>query len=125
MDNHRKKQITITEKKRFVQLWLSGLTCNAIANQTGFSATTISKWVNRWRLEGHVNERRRGVRRLGCVDKYPPDHLKNWHPRVWQGDTFSGGISWGDDSSGGNTWGDHCLAGPNITNLTLTKPTLT
>lgn len=62
MDNHHKGQTTLTERVMLVHLWLSGLSYNAIAHQTGICLTTVSRWVTRWRQEGHVNQRRCGRR---------------------------------------------------------------
>lgn len=46
-------------RTKLVAMWLRGMSCSAIARDTGISTTTVCRWINRWRLEGHVNARHR------------------------------------------------------------------
>lgn len=47
----------LAQRHRFVRLWLCGNSARSIAQQTGASATTVCRWIRRWKNEGHVNLR--------------------------------------------------------------------
>lgn len=55
--SHRTTELT--ERHRFVRLWMAGSSARAIAQQTGASATTVCRWIRRWKNEGHVSLRHR------------------------------------------------------------------
>lgn len=52
-----KKHICYLEKLKILNMWLGGKSCKAISRETGRSATTVCRWINRWKLEGHINRR--------------------------------------------------------------------
>lgn len=52
-----RKHISYFEKLIIVNMWLSGRSCNAISKSTGRSSTAVCRWINRWKLEGHINRR--------------------------------------------------------------------
>lgn len=62
-----KKPMHLTERKRIISMWLNGMSGSAIAKATGRSATTVCRWINRWRREGHVNTRPRSGRPYSTV----------------------------------------------------------
>lgn len=45
---------TLAERQRFVVLWLNGSSARTIAQQTGMSATTVCRWIKRWRQENNL-----------------------------------------------------------------------
>lgn len=49
----------LAQRHKFVRLWLGGNSARAIAEQTGASATTVCRWIRRWKNEGHVSLRHR------------------------------------------------------------------
>lgn len=49
----------LSERHKFVRLWMAGSSARAIAQQTGASATTVCRWIRRWKNEGHVSLRQR------------------------------------------------------------------
>lgn len=55
----RNRQIILSERRLLVEMWLRGLSCNAIARQTRISAPTVCRWINRWKQEGNINRRPR------------------------------------------------------------------
>lgn len=46
-----------TERTSFVWLWVTGMSRRAIAVKAGVSVTTVCRWIQRWRREGHVERR--------------------------------------------------------------------
>lgn len=44
----------MAQRRRIVKLWIKGNSARAIAQQTGFSATTVCRWIKRWKNEGHA-----------------------------------------------------------------------
>lgn len=86
-----KKPLPLSEKVRLITMWMAGMTCNAIAVETGRSSRTVCRWINRWRQEGHVNTRPRRGRPRTCSFRriirqtlpvtYDDSHLHNvWLP---------------------------------------------
>lgn len=65
--------IPLSEKQRFVRLWLKGMTITAMAKETGFSWKTISKWIRRWRECGSLNRKRKFTPKL--VSSYTPRQI--------------------------------------------------
>lgn len=84
----------LAQRHRFVRLWVSGNSARAIAQQTGASATTVCRWIRRWRNEGHVSLRHRKgrpredakwnhfARRTAAPCPAPPPYM--WHFRCPQ-----------------------------------------
>ncbi|MPC18113.1 Glutamate receptor [Portunus trituberculatus] len=58
----------LADRARFVSMWVNGKSTRAIARETGTSASTVSRWIKRWKKEGNVDTRPR----LGrpCCYKY-------------------------------------------------------
>lgn len=85
MSQQQKGQTTLAERTMLVHMWLSGLSYKAIAEKTGMCATTVSRWVNRWRQEGHVNQRRCN-RRRGSAHNHPSNFFQCHYdaPGQWQ-----------------------------------------
>ncbi|KAK3889346.1 hypothetical protein Pcinc_006663 [Petrolisthes cinctipes] len=55
MDRRRHFSKTIlAERERFVRMWMCGLSFRSIAQLTGATATTVSRWVRRWYYEGSL-----------------------------------------------------------------------
>lgn len=52
----------LTDRVRFVWMWISGMSARAIAQETGTSVTTVCRWIQRWRQEGNVNTKTRSGR---------------------------------------------------------------
>lgn len=70
MENRKpKKPIHHSEKLTLVHMWVRGMTCNAIAKDTGRSPATVCRWINRWKEEGHVNARPRSGRPRQAVNR--------------------------------------------------------
>lgn len=55
--SHRTTELS--QRRKFIQLWLAGSSARGIAQQTGASATTVCRWIRRWKSEGHINLRHR------------------------------------------------------------------
>lgn len=55
--NGRTGPTNLYERRRFVWLWLAGMSVRTIARVTGSSMTTVWRWVNRWRNEGNICSR--------------------------------------------------------------------
>ncbi|KAK4293315.1 hypothetical protein Pmani_033976 [Petrolisthes manimaculis] len=53
----RRDVTRVSERLRFVWLWVEGKSLRAIARETGVGATTVSRWIRRWLHEGHVHLR--------------------------------------------------------------------
>lgn len=57
--NMARRDVTqVSERLRFVWLWVGGKSLRAIARETGVGATTVSRWIRRWLHEGPVHLRR-------------------------------------------------------------------
>lgn len=57
-----KKRIHHLERLQILYMWLAGMRCNAISLTTGRSRSSVCRWVNRWKNEGHINSRPRNRR---------------------------------------------------------------
>lgn len=57
METQKRTKPVLSEKVKFLTMWMAGMSCCDIARTTGRSATTVYRWINRWRKEGHVNTR--------------------------------------------------------------------
>ncbi|KAK7083240.1 hypothetical protein SK128_001426 [Halocaridina rubra] len=44
----------LNSRAHMVWLWYKGLSVRDISHETGFSTTTIYRWIKRWQQEGHV-----------------------------------------------------------------------
>ncbi|KAK3864842.1 hypothetical protein Pcinc_029504 [Petrolisthes cinctipes] len=53
----RRDVTRVSERLKFVWLWVEGKSLRAIARETGVGATTVSRWIRRWLHEGHVHLR--------------------------------------------------------------------
>lgn len=56
------RNTSLTDRARFVWLWMDGMSLHAIARSTGISVTTVHRWIRRWQREGNVNTRPRGYK---------------------------------------------------------------
>lgn len=55
MDRYRTfRKTRMAERAMFVYLWDAGLSLRTIAEQTGTSATTVRRWVKRWKRERNL-----------------------------------------------------------------------
>lgn len=59
----------LEERARFVVMWVGGMSARAIAQATGASTTTVSKWIRRWKRDGNVSTRPRPGR--PCCGQLP------------------------------------------------------
>ncbi|KAK3882773.1 hypothetical protein Pcinc_012852 [Petrolisthes cinctipes] len=60
MKHRRPFRLTaLSERAKFVLLWVEGMTTTDIAREMDVSANTVSRWIKRWKLEGNVNTRPR------------------------------------------------------------------
>lgn len=50
----------INDRAMFIRMWMSGIPSSVIAQETGSTATTVRRWIRKWRREGNINGRRRG-----------------------------------------------------------------
>lgn len=75
-----KKHISHPEKLEILNLWLRGKSCTEISRQTGRNSTTVCRWINRWKYEGHINRRFSPVRPPTCT--YQPSHMEA--PQMFQ-----------------------------------------
>lgn len=58
MDKRRQSQQTdLSERQRLVRLWMRGMSCRAIARESGKSTTTVCRWIRRWHKEGNLETR--------------------------------------------------------------------
>ncbi|KAK8384814.1 hypothetical protein O3P69_014397 [Scylla paramamosain] len=44
----------LSERTKFISMWVRGKSTRSIARETGVSASTVCRWINRWRQEGNV-----------------------------------------------------------------------
>lgn len=52
MERHRTfRKTRLAERAMFMYMWDAGLSLRTIAEQTGASATTVRRWVKRWKTE--------------------------------------------------------------------------
>lgn len=61
---NRKKQISLCERKKFIEMWREGKSCNAIAKERGTTPATVCRWINRWKQEGNISTKHRTKRLL-------------------------------------------------------------
>lgn len=45
----------LSDRARFVRLWMGGMSFRGIAEATSTSVSTVYRWIHRWQREGHVN----------------------------------------------------------------------
>lgn len=63
MGRHRAVKPTgVSDRARFVVMWLEGVSIREIAVRTGISVTTVYRWLRRWQREGTVSTRPRSGR---------------------------------------------------------------
>ena len=77
----------LAQRHRFVKMWLGGNSARTIAQYTGASATTVCRWIRRWKIEGHLNLRHRRGKpkndaRLNILPRRTilPCHVAIWTP---------------------------------------------
>ncbi|MPC25415.1 hypothetical protein E2C01_018527 [Portunus trituberculatus] len=49
---------TLSMRTKFVAMWVDGNSIRMIARATGVSSSTVSRWINRWKEEGNVYDRK-------------------------------------------------------------------
>ncbi|KAK4310310.1 hypothetical protein Pmani_018129 [Petrolisthes manimaculis] len=60
MEQRRIFRLTaLSERAKFVSMWVEGKTTRNIARELDVSASTVSRWIKRWKTEGNVNTRPR------------------------------------------------------------------
>ncbi|KAK4329326.1 hypothetical protein Pmani_000360 [Petrolisthes manimaculis] len=60
MEQRRIFRLTaLSERAKFVSMWVEGKTTRNIAIELDVSASTVSRWIKRWKTEGNVNTRPR------------------------------------------------------------------
>ena len=45
---------SLSERIKFVSMWIRKKSMRTIARETGFSPSTVHRWINRWKREGNV-----------------------------------------------------------------------
>lgn len=56
------RQTDLSERARFVWLWMEGKPIKDIAKDAGTSTTTVYRWIRRWKCEGVVESKPRSGR---------------------------------------------------------------
>ncbi|KAK8384833.1 hypothetical protein O3P69_014414 [Scylla paramamosain] len=54
MKRHQSRPTSLFERSNFVSMWINGKSARTIARESGVSASTVCRWINRWRQEGNV-----------------------------------------------------------------------
>lgn len=49
------RQTTVSDRKRIIWMWIRGMSTRVIARESGTSATTVQRWINRFQENGHIN----------------------------------------------------------------------
>lgn len=63
------KPTSLSERTEFLKLWVKGKSARSIARAAGTSATTVCRWIRRWKLEGNVDNKY--WTRSSVLRKYP------------------------------------------------------